>query len=108
MWCVSYTIVSAHRTLAVFKMSGWKKENGIGLEWISGLRSIMLLLLIIQGQITQLSTTSADEMSPVMRKPIMWFLTRFNTNLVAKTKALISFAVTAKLICTFVFAYAKC
>ena len=26
----------------------------------------------------------------------------------AKTKALISFAVTAKLICTFVFAYAKC
>ena len=26
---------------------------------------------------------------------------------VAKTKALISFAVTAKLICTFVFAYAK-
>ena len=27
---------------------------------------------------------------------------------VAKTKALISFAVTAKLICVFVFAYAKC
>ena len=27
---------------------------------------------------------------------------------VAKTKALISFAVTAKLICTFVFAFAKC
>ena len=27
---------------------------------------------------------------------------------VAKTKALISFAVTAKLICAFVFAYAKC
>ena len=26
----------------------------------------------------------------------------------AKTKALISFAVTAKLICAFVFAYAKC
>ena len=26
----------------------------------------------------------------------------------AKTKALISFAVTAKLICVFVFAYAKC
>ena len=30
------------------------------------------------------------------------------TILVAKTKALISFAVTAKLICDFVFAYAKC
>ena len=29
------------------------------------------------------------------------------TILVAKTKALISFAVTAKLICVFVFAYAK-
>ena len=27
---------------------------------------------------------------------------------VAKTKVLISFAVTAKLICVFVFAYAKC
>ena len=27
---------------------------------------------------------------------------------VRKTKALISFAVTAKLICVFVFAYAKC
>ena len=27
---------------------------------------------------------------------------------VAKTKALVSFAVTAKLICVFVFAYAKC
>ena len=27
---------------------------------------------------------------------------------VAKTKALISFAATAKLICVFVFAYAKC
>ena len=27
---------------------------------------------------------------------------------VTKTKALISFAVTAKLICIFVFAYAKC
>ena len=30
------------------------------------------------------------------------------TILVAKTKALISFAVTAKLICVFVFAYATC
>ena len=31
-----------------------------------------------------------------------------HTNCVAKTKALISFAVTVKLICVFVFAYAKC
>ena len=30
------------------------------------------------------------------------------TSCVAKTKALISFAVTAKLICVFVFTYAKC
>ena len=69
-----------------------------------------------------------------MRKPTFWFLTRSDTNravqslkmarglkfpikkvegnvgniCVAKTKALISFAVTAKLICVFVFAYAKC
>ena len=32
---------------------------------------------------------------------------RDRTNYVAKTKAMISFAVTAKLICVFVFAYAK-
>ena len=32
----------------------------------------------------------------------------FCTICVAKTKALISFAVTAKLICAFVFAYADC
>ena len=67
-----------------------------------------------------------------MRKPTMWFSNRSDTNWavqpqkqarslkfwifkkkdctsrVAKTKALISFAVTAKLICAFVFAYANC
>ena len=66
-----------------------------------------------------------------MRKPTFWFPTwcdtdqavqlqkmarglKFRTKkvdglyYVAKTKALISFAVTAKLICVFVFAYAKC
>ena len=62
-----------------------------------------------------------------MRKPTFWFPTWSDTNqavqlqkmarglkfwmdhtiYVAKTKALISFAVTAKLICVFVFAYAK-
>ena len=73
--------------------------------------------------------------SRVMRKPTFWFPTWSDTNqatettnyrrwlvagnfgfrkqrdctiYVAKTKALISFAVTAKLICVFVFAYAKC
>ena len=35
------------------------------------------------------------------------FVTRTCFRDVAKTKALISFAVTAKLICVFVFAYAK-
>ena len=68
-----------------------------------------------------------------MRKPTFWFPTWSNTNqavqlqkmarglkfwikkeeglppiYVAKTKALICFAVTAKLICVFVYAYAKC
>ena len=67
-----------------------------------------------------------------MRKPTMWLLNRSDTKwtvqsqkmarslkfwirkernciiCVAKTKALISFAVTVKLICAFVFAYAKC
>ena len=38
----------------------------------------------------------------------MVFIKRDYTIYVAKTKALISFAVTAKLICVFVFAYAKC
>ena len=59
-----------------------------------------------------------------MRKPTIWVPTRSDANWAvqsqktarslkfrmkeAKTKALISFAVTAKLICGFVFAYAKC
>ena len=63
-------------------------------------------------------------MSLCVRKTIIWVLTIFDTNqavqlqkkvrswkfpiCVAKTKALISFAVTAKLICVFVFAYADC
>ena len=70
-------------------------------------------------------------MSHIMRKPTMLFPNRSETNWpiqsqnqarslkfgfrkgrltihVAKTKVLISFADTAKLICTFVFAYAKC
>ena len=63
-------------------------------------------------------------MSHIVRKPTCWFPTRSDTNRavqlekmylgrrgivlfrVAKTKALISFAVTAKLICVFVLAYA--
>ena len=68
-------------------------------------------------------------MSRLVGKPTMWFPNRSDTNRpvqaqkragslkfqvrnctirVAKTKALISFAVTAKLICVFVFAYADC
>ena len=62
-----------------------------------------------------------------MGKPTFWFQTRSDTNqavqlqkmarglkfrdrtiYVAKTKSLISFEVTVKLICVFVFAYAKC
>ena len=45
-----------------------------------------------------------------MRKLVSGFFDLSDTNRavqVAKTKALISFAVTAKLICAFVFAYAK-
>ena len=72
---------------------------------------------------------SVNHLSRLMGKPTMWFLNRSDTNRfkhrrwleaekfgfrkkrnctirVAKTKALISFAVTAKLICVFVFAYA--
>ena len=68
-----------------------------------------------------------------MRKPTIWFPTGYDINRavqsqkmarslkfrmkeeeeygtihIAKTKALISFAVTAKLICAFVFAHADC
>ena len=70
-------------------------------------------------------------MSHLVRKPTMWLPNRSDTNqalksqkqarrlefrikkeeeeyfCVAKTKALISFAVTVKLICVFVFAYAN-
>ena len=74
-----------------------------------------------------------NHVNHVMRKPSMWFHNRFNTNRavqaqkmvrgwkfwilesrgsctirIGKTKALISFAVTVKLICAFVFAYADC
>ena len=72
------------------------------------------------------------QMSCIKRKPTMCFLIRSDTNwsvssqtkleawnfglrkkrnctiCVAKTKALISFAVTPKLICVFVFTYADC
>ena len=71
-------------------------------------------------------------MSRILGKPTMWFLNRTDTNwsvpsqkktrnvkfwikkvrelyyLCSENKALISFAVTAKLICAFVFAYADC
>ena len=66
-------------------------------------------------------------MSLCFRKPTIWVPTRSVTNQhvqsqkmvrgfesrgivlrVAKTKALINFAVTAKLICAFVFVYADC
>ena len=75
-----------------------------------------------------------SQMSRLVGKPTMWFPNRSDTNRpvqahkrarslisdlsrrgivvisirVAKIKALISFAVTAKLICAFVFAYADC
>ena len=58
-------------------------------------------------------------MSHLVGKPTMWFPTRFVINRPVHShkrarslkfwiKALISFAVTAKLICVFVFAYADC
>ena len=69
-----------------------------------------------------------DKMSLCMRKQTIWVPARSDTNRpvhsqkqakqvkkktnwttrVAKTKALISFAATAKLVCAFVFAYANC
>ena len=77
--------------------------------------------------------SSVKDMSRIMKKTTFWFPTWSDTNqvvqlqkmargfkfriykeeglfhlYVAKTKALISFAVTAKLICVFVFAYATC
>ena len=49
-----------------------------------------------------------SHMSLFVRKPVFGFRKkRYCTICVAKTKALISFAVTAKLICGFVFVYAK-
>ena len=83
----------------------------------------------LNGRNGQHMTRVTNNLSRVMRKPTFWFQTWSDTNRavqpqkmargfgfrkywdcsirVAKTKALISFAVTAKLICVFVFAYAK-
>ena len=82
---------------------------------VSDIRTIGPLVVKIQ------TKRSLECMSHVMRKTTMCFLNRSDTNRavqaleaenfgfhVAKTKALISFAVTAKLICIFVFAYADC
>ena len=91
---------------------------------------------MVFGEISMSTETSTlwlvtVDMSLVMRKPGSGFPTRFDTNRsvqshkmarslkfrlkeveglyypYSETKALISFAVTAKLICVFVFAYAK-
>ena len=83
-------------------------------------------------QVIILSAHFKTNLSRLVGKPTMWFPNRFDTNRAvqaqklarslkfwiesrenqqsayAKTKALISFAVTAKLICVFVFAYADC
>ena len=75
------------------------------------------------GQLSSLVALS--QMSRLVGKPAMWFPNRSDTNRPAqsqkqartlkevyypcsKTKAVISFAVIAKLICVFVFAYADC
>ena len=76
--------------------------------------------------VTLKNTNGTIYMSRLVGKPTMWFLNKSDTNQavqagnfgfrkyrnctirVAKTKALISFAVTAKLICAFVFADADC
>ena len=93
---------------------------------------MLALLRIIYHQGSTVST-SVKEMSRFVRKPTIWFPNRCDINEAVqpqkqarsskfqiceeeevyypcskKTKALISFAVTVKLICVFVFAYADC
>ena len=53
------------------------------------------------------SDTNQAEQSLNMARDLKFRIERYCTILVAKTKAQISFTVTAKLICVFVFAYAK-
>ena len=86
----------------------------------------------VKGGANKIMAVVSNHLSHVMKNPTMWFSNRSDANgavkhrrwletgnfgfrkkrhctiHVAKTKALISFAVTAKLICAFVFAYAKC
>ena len=50
-------------------------------------------------------TNQAVQAQKMARDCTFWMICTIN---VAKTKAPISFAVTAKLICAFVFAYVKC
>ena len=93
----------------------------------------MVVLYMLRASIimTQLKYVCLNyDMSRLVGKSTMWFPNRSDTNRavqaqkraarslkfrkrnctiqVAKTKALISFAVTTKLICVFVFAYADC
>ena len=55
------------------------------------------------------SNTNQAMQSQKMAKGLkFWIMKVEGLDYVAKTKALISFAVSAKLICVFVFAYSKC
>ena len=68
-------------------------------------RGARKLVLGVSDQVRNKLTCAGTEES---QKLEIWDLRRLNFTIrVAKTKALISFAVTAKLICVFVFAYAK-
>ena len=60
-------------------------------------------------RVFRVSTRSDTNQSVQAQKEILDLESKENCTIrVAKTKVLISFAVTAKLICVFVFAYAKC
>ena len=107
-------------------------EESLGLKLASESTAIAVVRLGVDVSLCWAQTP--DYFSRVVRKPTFWFPTWSDTNqnqavhvykmarglkfglrkkgdctiYVAKTKALISFAVTAKLICVFVFAYIKC
>ena len=102
----------------------WKKSKGTHqpVHPLSRVSSILRTALIILYTLTcymhtfhrLLASFCSSNLSLVLRKPVFGVSDQNRhkpgcavTIRIAKTKALISFAVTAKLICVFVFAYAK-
>ena len=117
--------------MQIHSFSFYKKAHYRHPFW-AHVSSFVARIIWVLAPVTCFTTGDTEncKMSLCMRKPTIWVSDQVDTNRpvqsqkqarflkrrkkrdctihVAKTKALISFAVTAKLICVFVFAYADC